>query len=170
MSRIPHGGIGVMTGLPTLGGDNGFATGVNDRGQIVGWAEDNTHDPTCDQRYYLLSHGSHLLDLARFLAGEIVSVNCRLVEKFGAYSWASTLNFANGAVGQLDLTIPIAMDWYEGFTIYGERGCVVARSYLPWHHRASDVECISVNSGRSVRRLARTRTSTGARSRGSRPP
>ncbi len=40
---------GVMTGLPTLGGDNGFATGVNDRGQIVGWAEDNTHDPTCDE-------------------------------------------------------------------------------------------------------------------------
>jgi probable HAF family extracellular repeat protein len=40
---------GVMTGLPTLGGDNGFATGINDRGQIVGWAEDNTHDPTCDE-------------------------------------------------------------------------------------------------------------------------
>lgn len=27
---------GVMTGLPTLGGDNGFATGVNNRGRIVG--------------------------------------------------------------------------------------------------------------------------------------
>jgi probable HAF family extracellular repeat protein len=40
---------GVMTGLPTLGGDNGFATGVNERGQIVGWAEDNTHDPTCNE-------------------------------------------------------------------------------------------------------------------------
>lgn len=40
---------GVMTGLPTLGGDNGFATGVNDRGQIVGWAENTTHDPTCNE-------------------------------------------------------------------------------------------------------------------------
>jgi probable HAF family extracellular repeat protein len=38
---------GVMTPLPTLGGDNGFATGVNNRGQVVGWAETRVHDPTC---------------------------------------------------------------------------------------------------------------------------
>jgi probable HAF family extracellular repeat protein len=40
---------GKMSPLPTLGGDNGFATGVNNRGEIVGWAENTTHDPTCDQ-------------------------------------------------------------------------------------------------------------------------
>lgn len=40
---------GVMTALPTLGGDNGFATGVNNRGQVVGWAETKVHDPTCDE-------------------------------------------------------------------------------------------------------------------------
>jgi len=34
--------------LPTLGGDNGFATGVNKHGQVVGWAETKMHDPTCD--------------------------------------------------------------------------------------------------------------------------
>jgi probable HAF family extracellular repeat protein len=33
--------------LPTLGGNHGFATGVNSRGQIVGWAETAVHDPTC---------------------------------------------------------------------------------------------------------------------------
>src|ERR1043166_206172 len=38
---------GVMSPLPTLGGPNGFATGVNARGQIVGWAENTVHDPTC---------------------------------------------------------------------------------------------------------------------------
>lgn len=38
---------GVMTPLPTLGGDNGFATGVNDARQIVGWAETKVHDPSC---------------------------------------------------------------------------------------------------------------------------
>lgn len=38
---------GVMTALPTLGGNNGFATGANNRGQIVGWAENTCHDPTC---------------------------------------------------------------------------------------------------------------------------
>jgi probable HAF family extracellular repeat protein len=38
---------GVMRSLPTLGGNNGFATGANDRGQVVGWAESTVHDPTC---------------------------------------------------------------------------------------------------------------------------
>jgi probable HAF family extracellular repeat protein len=39
---------GVMRPLPTLGGNNGFATGVNDRGQVVGWAENTVRDPTCN--------------------------------------------------------------------------------------------------------------------------
>lgn len=38
---------GVMRPLPTLGGNNGFATGANNRGQVVGWAENTVHDPTC---------------------------------------------------------------------------------------------------------------------------
>src|SRR5581483_206476 len=38
---------GVMTALPTLGGNNGFATSVNNHGQIVGWAETPLHDSTC---------------------------------------------------------------------------------------------------------------------------
>jgi probable HAF family extracellular repeat protein len=38
---------GVMTRLPTLGGTHGFATGTNNLGQTVGWAENNVHDPTC---------------------------------------------------------------------------------------------------------------------------
>jgi probable HAF family extracellular repeat protein len=38
---------GQMRALPTLGGDNGFATGANNRGQVVGWAENTCHDPTC---------------------------------------------------------------------------------------------------------------------------
>ena len=38
---------GVMAALPTLGGENGFAAGVNNRGQVVGWAETAVHDPTC---------------------------------------------------------------------------------------------------------------------------
>jgi probable HAF family extracellular repeat protein len=37
----------VMEKLPTLGGQHGFATGVNNLGQVVGWAETPVHDPTC---------------------------------------------------------------------------------------------------------------------------
>ena len=38
---------GAMHELPTLGGTHGFATEVNSTGQIVGWAENLVHDPTC---------------------------------------------------------------------------------------------------------------------------
>jgi probable HAF family extracellular repeat protein len=38
---------GEMTALPTLGGYDGFAAAVNNRGEIVGWAENKVHDPTC---------------------------------------------------------------------------------------------------------------------------
>ena len=38
---------GQMRALPTLGGNNGFATGANNRGEVVGWAENTCHDPLC---------------------------------------------------------------------------------------------------------------------------
>jgi len=39
---------GQMRGLPNFaGGNNGFATGANNLGQVVGWAENGIHDPNC---------------------------------------------------------------------------------------------------------------------------
>ncbi|HEY0370085.1 MAG TPA: hypothetical protein VGC85_10845 [Chthoniobacterales bacterium] len=38
---------GRMRALPTLGGDNGYATGVNNSNIAVGWAENTCHDGTC---------------------------------------------------------------------------------------------------------------------------
>ena len=38
---------GTLTALPLLGGNNGFATGINNSGQAVGWAETILRDPTC---------------------------------------------------------------------------------------------------------------------------
>ena len=46
---------GEMTPLPAFpGGYSSFATGVNNRGQIVGWAENGVHDPTCDTTTQIL--------------------------------------------------------------------------------------------------------------------
>ena len=46
---------GVMTALPAFpGGYNSYATAANDRGQIVGWAENGVHDPTCDPNWQTL--------------------------------------------------------------------------------------------------------------------
>jgi len=39
--------LGVLTQLPTLGGHNGFANQVNNRGQVAGVSENITSDPTC---------------------------------------------------------------------------------------------------------------------------
>ena len=37
-----------MRALPNFpGGNNGFATGANNLGRVVGWAENGFHDPTC---------------------------------------------------------------------------------------------------------------------------
>jgi probable HAF family extracellular repeat protein len=46
---------GVMTALPPFsGGYNSYATAANNRGQVVGWAENGVHDPTCDPDFQTL--------------------------------------------------------------------------------------------------------------------
>jgi predicted dehydrogenase len=111
-------------------------------------------DPKADLgRYYVLGHASHLLDTARFLGGEIESVHTRLVEKFGAYCWFSEVEFADGSVGHLDLTIKVRMDWHEGFQVYGENGSVIGKTYNPWYFKSSDVECFSERDGQYHRPL-----------------
>ena len=98
-------------------------------------------DPKADlRRYYMLAHGSHLVDTARYFGGEIVEVEARLRERFGAYCWFVDVAFANGALGHLDLTVAVRMDWHEGFQIYGENGSVLGKTYNPWYYKTSDVE------------------------------
>jgi predicted dehydrogenase len=111
-------------------------------------------NPKADkQRYFILTHASHLVDTARFLGGELASVRSRLAQKFGAYCWFVEVEFASGALGHLDLTIPVRGDFEEGFQIYGERGSVNGRGYLPWFHKSSVVECFSVRDGQYHRPL-----------------
>jgi predicted dehydrogenase len=103
--------------------------------------------------YYLLGHGSHLFDTALFLGGQIVSVQAELNERFGAFCWMITAKFADGFTGQLDLTIPLRMDWHEGFQIYAEHGSVIGKTFNPWYLRSSEVECFSVRDGQYHRAL-----------------
>jgi predicted dehydrogenase len=104
-------------------------------------AKKPTTNPKADlQRYYMLAHGCHLIDTARFLCGEITEVQARLNQKFGAYSWFVDVAFANGCMGHLDLTVAVRMDWSEGLTLYGENGSIQAKTYNPWYYKSSDVE------------------------------
>jgi len=112
-----------------------------------------TGNPKADKRrYFMLTHGSHLVDSARFLAGEIESVSARLVEKFNSYCWFISTSFRGGHVGHLDLTVPLRGDFQEGFQIYGEFGSVYGKIPLPWFHKSGEVECFSVKD-RQFRRV-----------------
>lgn len=104
-------------------------------------------------RYFMLAHGSHLLDTARYLAGEIVELQARARNRFGTYSWFIDVEFANGVMGHLDLTVPVRMDWHEGFQIYGEHGSIVGKTYNPWLFKSSDVDIFSERTGGTHRVL-----------------
>ena len=111
-------------------------------------------EPKADKpQYFMLTHGSHLIDMTRFLAGPLTSVRARRKEMFGAYSWFVEVEFANGAQGHLDLTVAVRMDYFEGFQIYGEHGSAVGKIYLPWFLKSADVECFSTKDAQYHRPL-----------------
>ncbi|WP_310463327.1 Gfo/Idh/MocA family oxidoreductase [Sphaerotilus sp.] len=111
-------------------------------------------DPKADMRRYLmLAHGCHLVDTARYLAGDIVSVRARLSERFGARCWFVETEFANGTLGHLDLTVAVRMDWHEGFQIYGQHGSVLGKTWNPWYYKSSDVDVFHERDGTTRRVL-----------------
>lgn len=111
-------------------------------------------DPKADkERYFMLAHGSHLVDVARYYAGEIVAVQARLSQKSGMYCWFVDVAFASGTLGHLDLTIAIRADWHEGFQIYGQNGSVMARIFNPWYYRSSEVDIFREKDAGSYRPL-----------------
>ncbi|MCB1497623.1 MAG: Gfo/Idh/MocA family oxidoreductase [Bauldia sp.] len=112
-------------------------------------------DPKADrQRYLMLAHGSHLVDTARFLFGPIDTVHARYSERAGIRCWFVDVAFANGALGHLDLTVAVRMDWHEGFQAYGENGSIVARTFNPWYFRSSEVDIFRERDATSCRPLA----------------
>ncbi len=111
-------------------------------------------DPKADlERYFMLAHGSHLLDTARYFGGEIVELEARLAKRFGAYCWFVDIKFANGVFGHLDLTVAVRMDWHEGFQIYGEHGSILGKTYNPWLFKTSEVDIFRESTGETSRVL-----------------
>jgi len=111
-------------------------------------------NPKADlQQYYMLAHGSHLVDLAYFLAGEIVSVQAHLRERAGMYSWFVDTEFASGSNGHLDLTVAIRDDWHEGFHIYGTGGTVLGKIHNPWYFKPAEVRAFSQKNTTYIQNL-----------------
>ncbi len=111
-------------------------------------------DPKADlTRYYMLAHGCHLVDTARYFAGDITAVTARLSRDKGMHCWFVDVEFASGTLGHLDLTVAVRMDWHEGFQIYGQRGSVIGKTYNPWYYKTSDVDIFRERDGMSYRVL-----------------
>ena len=141
--------LGQMLSFKAWYYDSTLRYSITDNLQPVPIPSQQTRRPAGDpkaekRRYFMLTHGSHLVDTARFLAGEMVSVRGRLVERCAAYCWFVDVEFASGSLGHLDLHVPLRGDFEEGFQIAGELGSVRGRLYLPWYHKAGEVECFSV--------------------------
>jgi len=111
-------------------------------------------DPKADlTRYYMLAHGCHLVDTARYFAGDIVAVTAHLSRDKGMHCWFVDVEFASGALGHLDLTVAVRMDWHEGFQIYGQNGSITGKTYNPWYYKTSDVDIFRERDGASYRVL-----------------
>jgi len=88
------------------------------------------------QRYLLITHGAHLLDTARFLAGPLLAVHARHQAHGEMHGWSIEVEFASGALGHLSLVSPRRGDFEEGFRVHGAHGSVFGQAPLPWFQRA----------------------------------
>ena len=100
---------GELLALKAWYGDNAYRYTVTDNIQPLPVTSSNAKKPTFNEkenkeRYYMMAHGSHLLDIAIFFGGYIGSIKARLIEKSGIYCWFMDAAFINGALGHLDLS------------------------------------------------------------------
>jgi uncharacterized membrane protein len=139
-----------MRPLPTLGGTNGFATGTNNHGQTVGWAENTVHDPTCilpqvlqfkpvvwgpgrDEVRALPLIGTDGSGAATALndRGQVVGISgdCQYAVGFGTGKHA--VLWENGVAAEIDNPFGSAAPWWNTPMMINERGDVVGFAGVP---------------------------------------
>ena len=132
-----------MRGLPNFpGGNNGFATGANNRGKVVGWAENDVHDPTCVSPQVLqfrpavweLGPPDQIQDLPLYPGdtsgaataindhGQIVGISGICDQAVGRHTAKHAVLWENGGVTDLG---NLGAQWWNTPTAINERGDVV---------------------------------------------
>ncbi|HEY2521823.1 MAG TPA: Gfo/Idh/MocA family oxidoreductase [Streptosporangiaceae bacterium] len=91
------------------------------------------------QRYLLATHGAHVFDTLRYLAGDVAAVQARVAHIGPDFSWHGSGQLAGGGLASFEISANVHSDYSEGFEIYGERGHVSVRSAFPFFRRASSV-------------------------------
>ena len=135
---------GQMRGLPNFpGGDNGFATGANNLGQVVGWAENDVHDPTCVSPQVLqfrpamwtLGSPDQIQDLPLIPVdtsgaataindnGQIVGISGICDQAVGRHTARHAVLWENGGVTDIYPDAPA--QWWNTPTAINQRGDVV---------------------------------------------
>src|SRR5206468_3380015 len=133
-----------MRGLPNFpGGNNGFATGANNLRQVVGWAENGVHDPTCCCTQVLqflpavwdLGSGDQIHDLPLVAGdssgaataindnGQIVGISGICDQAVGRRTAKHAVLWQNGTV--TDIYLNAAAPWWNTPTAINQRGDVV---------------------------------------------
>src|SRR6059058_3379807 len=133
-----------MRGLPNFpGGNNGFATGANNLGQVVGWAENGVHDPNCCCTQVLqfrpavwdLTSGDQIHDLPLIPSdtsgaataindnGQVVGISGICDQAVGRRTAKHAVLWENGTVTDIYPNPPAP--WWNTPTAINQRGDVV---------------------------------------------
>ncbi|MBA3963563.1 MAG: hypothetical protein H0X40_16915 [Chthoniobacterales bacterium] len=139
---------GQMRALSTLGGNNGFATGANDHGIVVGWAENTCVDGTCvppqvlqfrpvfwdtnnhDQIHEFPLYAGDTSGSATAIndAGQAVGISGICDQAVGRYTAAHAVLWQNGQVTNLG---NLGADYWNTPTAINQHGDVVGFAGVP---------------------------------------
>jgi predicted dehydrogenase len=91
------------------------------------------------QRYLLATHGAHLFDTVRFLAGEVASLAARHRQDGPDHVWQALVTTTAGAVGTVTIAADVPGLPTEGIEVLGATGAVRADLHFPFYRRAATV-------------------------------
>ena len=133
-----------MRGLPNFpGGNNGFATGANNLGQVVGWAENGIPDPNCcctqvlqfRPALWTLGPPDQIQDLPLIPSdssgaatainnnGQVVGISGICDQAVGRHTAKHAVLWENGTVTDIYPNAPA--DWWNTPTAINQRGDVI---------------------------------------------
>jgi predicted dehydrogenase len=92
------------------------------------------------EHYLLVTHGAHVFDGIRYLAGEVSRLSTRVGCTGDDYTWHGTGRLTPDAgLISFEISASVHAQWSEGFEIFGENGSITINTHFPFFRRASDV-------------------------------